>query len=114
MKLLKVPYLALLVGPAVLFGTGILMNALVMAANGGTMPVLWPGGCTPGLLDPTDPFHSCMVQATHLKWLSDWVILKSVGIASPGDFLEWASDYCTIPAFAMWLALIVKKHNDAK
>jgi hypothetical protein len=96
---------------------GFTLNALVMAFNGGQMPVLWPGGCdamraiqdmVTSLGGSSDPLHSCMTHATHLKFLADWIILKS-GVASPGDFLEWAYDYTHIPSVAIWVALTIKE-----
>ena len=110
-KLPRVPNWPLLVGPFLLFGLGFLMNAVVMAANGGQMPVLWPGGCSPKAFKG-DIIHTCMTDATHLKFLADWIVINGLGVASPGDFLEWSFNAISMPAVYMWFALAVKESND--
>lgn len=102
--------LALLTVPALMFGFGFLLNALVMAANQGQMPVLIPGGIAAGCpIDPDKDFlHSCMTQATHLKFLADWVVIKGIGIASPGDFSEWACEAAFWPSIVAFVARISK------
>ena len=119
MKLPKIPYWPLLVVPTLAFGVGFAMNALVMAVNGGTMPVLFPetlqGAITNNwLVEHGDVVHSVMTSATHLKILADWVVINHFGIASPGDFLEWFSDATQTPAFLVWAALVIKDYNDKK
>lgn len=112
MKLPKIPYWPLLIGPTLLFGIGFAMNAVVMAANGGQMPVLIPGGCTTdiqnALLNEEMRIHSCMTSATHLKFLADWIVIRGIGIASPGDFLEWLCEATQVPAFILWVAAMIK------
>lgn len=103
---MKIPYSYLLLGPSALFALGFILNAVVMAANGGQMPVLFPGGCADGFGD--DVIHSCMNGATHLKFLADWIVINHVGVASPGDFGEWAGDAAFWPALTAWVALIIK------
>ena len=110
-RLPKVPYAWLLLGPWILFGVGFAMNAFVMAMNGGQMPVLWPGGCSGMPTNGDDIVHSCMTHATHFKWLADWIVINHVGVASPGDFLEWAWGFIQGPTFIAWIALIIKDHN---
>ena len=101
----KIPYWYLLLGPTLLFAIGFALNAIVMALNGGPMPVHYTA-CAK-MLDPEDMLHSCMTSATHLKILADWIVIKSLGIASPGDMLEWASDILTKPGLIAWVTLII-------
>jgi hypothetical protein len=106
---MKIPYSYLLLGPGALFALGFVLNAVVMAANHGQMPVLIPGGIADGCpLDPQDFLHSCMTSATHLKIIADWVVAKSLGVASPGDFFLWAGDSSFWPALTAWIALMLK------
>lgn len=86
------------------------MNAIVMAANGGQMPVLMPGGnCN--MIEESDWIHSCMTSATHLKFLADWIVMHHA-VASPGDFLIWLSDATLWPGLIIWSALMILKVND--
>lgn len=110
MKFPKIPYWPLIVGPALSFGFGFLLNALVMAANHAQMPVLMPGGdCS--LIGEGDFIHSCMSAGTHLKFLADWIVINHMGIASPGDFLEWLSDATMVPGLFAWIVLVIRDHN---
>lgn len=84
------------------------MNAFVMAMNNGQMPVLFPGGDQSGYTQ--DTIHCAMTMATHFRFLADWINIRGVGIASPGDFLEWFSDQTTWPGIWAWFALIVNDH----
>src|SRR5271167_2993048 len=94
--LTRPPYLLLLIGPLLLFVLGFSMNAVVMAANNGQMPVLIPGGCTADVAESMAKeaevegiaIHACMTPATRLKFLGDWIVWRGKGVASPGDFLE--------------------------
>ena len=82
---MKIPYKAVLLSPYLLVVLGSIMNQLAVRANGGHMPVLFPGNdCS--LLGADDPAHSCMTAATHLKFLCDW-ILGSRSVSSVGDSL---------------------------
>jgi hypothetical protein len=80
-------------------GLGLLLNAAVIAANGGLMPqapetaqlrhageALAVGRPIPGTKDVLLPR-----QATHLWWLSDYIVLPSGGhrplVTSPGDIV---------------------------
>lgn len=84
------------------------MNLIAMAANHGTMPVLWPAGCA---LWDSDVLHSCMTKDSHLKWMSDWLVLKGLGVASLGDILVLWSEYIKIPFLYVWIVLVIKELN---
>lgn len=84
------------------------MNLIAIAANQGTMPVLWPAGCA---LWEADILHSCMTKATHLKWMCDWLVLKGLGVASIGDLLVLWSEDIKIPFLYVWIVLVIKELN---
>lgn len=108
---MKIPYKYLLLGPTAMFALGFAMNAIVMAANHGQMPVLIPGGdCS--MVDAEDIIHSCMNAGTHLKFLADWIVIRHLGVASPGDFLEWASDATFWPALFAWVMFMIRDHKN--
>jgi hypothetical protein len=107
---LRVPYWQLLLGPSALLVIGMSLNALVMAVNGGQMPVQWPGGCDPKMMGD-DITHACMTHATHLKFLADWIVLQA-GVASPGDLFIWTWEATFMPALYAWLALIIRDHSN--
>lgn len=106
---LKIPYWYLLLGPTLAFWLGYGMNALVMAANNGQMPVLWPGGCAP---ETADFLHSCMTAKTHLKFLADWIV-EHHAVASPGDYLERFYDKSFGPGPVAWVALMIRDKHKA-
>lgn len=108
----KIPFAPLLLGPSLSLGLGFTMNALVMAANGGQMPVLFPGGCE-AAKEYLDFVHSCMTPATRLKFLADWIVMHS-GVASPGDFFLWLSDRTLWPGLILWAALMIYKSNEQR
>lgn len=115
MKLPKVPYPVLLLGPAVLFGLGLILNAIVCGMNGASMPVLVPkaiweanGGCP---IDPEDWIHHCMTAQSHLKVLADWIAIRDFGVASPGDILEFIGGATFIPSLVAWVTCIIKDHQ---
>lgn len=110
---MKIPYWPLLIGPSLLFAFGFALNAFVMGINHGSMPVLWPGGCTPDVMIG-DTIHSCMTPFTHLKFLCDWIVVRGVGIASPGDFLELAYELIVIPSLVVWATLMIRDHKRAE
>ena len=89
---------------------GSALNLIVMAANHGQMPVLFPGSCSVDIFS-ADIFHVCMTGATHLKFLSDWLVIKGLGVASIGDLLIWLSDAITTPALYLWGAMMVMDSN---
>lgn len=105
---MKIPYWTLAVVPAAAFILGFTMNAVVMAANGGQMPVLFNACSVDAIGEGTvGAIHSCMTATTHLKFLADWIAVRGLGIASPGDFLEWfgAATFTPFMTAAIALAL---------
>ena len=115
MSRLRIPYWYLLLGPSLMFGIGFFLNAFVMALNHGQMPVLMPDACSFGNVVngqfPGDWVHVCMNHATHLKFLADWIVINGMGIASPGDFFEWAWEYSYLPSLLIWATLMVRDHG---
>ena len=109
--------LALTAGPTISYGVGFASNAIVMAANQGQMPVLVPGGCTNEVKEELASeqereglqVHSCMTKETRLKILADWIVIRHVGVASPGDFFEWLGDKTFLPALIVFATLVFKK-----
>jgi Family of unknown function (DUF5317) len=118
---MKIPFWYLLFGPILLFALGFTMNATVMAANHGQMPVLFPGGCTAdvqerlGLEQAIEGMsvHSCMTKETRLKFLADWIVIRHLGVASPGDLLEWASDSTTTIGLILWIFAMITRRTYA-
>ena len=104
---LEIRHSWLLFGPWACFALGFAMNATVVALNHGQMPVQYPAGSQLGLSGAIngDNLHTAMTSATHLKFLADWILINGLGIASPGDFLEWAHDVFATPCLAAWVAL---------
>ena len=105
----KIPYWYFALGPALLFGIGFALNAIVMGLNYGQMPVLLPG-CTVANMN-NDVIHTCMKAASHLKILSDWIVVRDSGVYSPGDFFEMASDYTFKPGLLAWVILVIRDFN---
>lgn len=109
----KIPYWPILFGPALAFGIGFGLNALVMAVNGNQMPVLVPGGCYDQmflLLD--DHIHTCMTSATHLKFLADWIVIRKLDlVASPGDLFIWLCEKTFLYAQVVWAMLMILNYN---
>lgn len=114
-KLRDIPYSYLLYGPALVYAVGFIMNMIVMVANHGQMPVLIPGGWVGACpIDPdADWIHSCMMPATHFKFLADWIVMHH-GVASPGDFLEWLCDATFWPALVLWCGFSIKDATAPK
>ena len=106
----RIPYKWLLLGPTAMFAIGFAMNAVVMAANHGQMPVLVPGGCFPDTMSE-DVIHSCMVAGTHLKFLADWIVVRHYGVFSPGDFFEMVFHETFWPSLVLWIGLIIDHFN---
>lgn len=76
----------LLFGPVSCWVIGFSLNKIVMAANGGMMPCIWPVHW-PGSGD--DLNHMIMTAHTHLNFLGDWINVHH-GMASIGDqFMEF-------------------------
>lgn len=114
----QIPYRLFLFGPLLLMAIGFTSNAVVIAANGGTMPVL-ESGCTndefAGEIDREGmQVHSCMTKATRLKFLADWILIRHLGIASPGDFFEWAFELTYQPAWLIWCVLMIIRRPHAE
>ena len=105
----KIIEFCLLTVPAGMYALGFWLNQLVIAANGGTMPVL-VANCTANDMDG-DRIHACMTHASHLKFLADWINLH-VAIASPGDLLLWFGDYLMVPCLALFLYSILTRENE--
>jgi hypothetical protein len=106
---MKIPHLYLLVVPAAIHYLGILLNALVLAANNGQMPVLYPGGCEVSLTNLL--IHTCMTSGSRLKYLADWIIVNHTGIISPGDLMIWSGAAMIIPALVAWAVLMAHEHQ---
>lgn len=110
---MKIPYWQLLVIPALVYGLGALLNYVVIGLNGAQMPVLWAGGCsTFAVYHIGDYVHACMTPSSHLKILSDWIVIGGEGTASPGDLLLWAADAVYLPFVYIWFANIVRDYNS--
>lgn len=114
----KIPYWYFLLGPALLIALGFSMNAVVMAVNNGQMPVLVPGGCTPLIQDALDSeqaneglaVHACMTNASRLRILADWIVIRHLGVASLGDFCQWAGELTMTFGFVIWaFAMITRR-----
>ena len=107
-KNVNIKYPWLVWAPLALFCLGFTLNAVVMAANQGLMPVQVPGGGFIDFIKAEDFRHVTMTSASHLKFLADWVRTGNM-TASPGDFLMWACDltfpFCT----GAWAALQFEK-----
>ena len=114
---MKFPFWYLIVLPTALFVIGFALNTLVMTANDNQMPVYAPGGCQTVfaqsmLFVDSDYLHVCMTPDTHLKVLADYIIVRDVGIYSPGDFLEETFLHTWDYALIAWIVLILKKFNE--
>lgn len=107
---MKIPYWQLIFIPAVLFTIGFCMNSLAVVSNHGQMVVHMPGGCAKGDFDK-DRVHACMLEDSHLKILSDWILFDE-GVYSPGDGFIEAANYSYLPFLYMWVALILKDYNN--
>lgn len=88
---------------------GSALNRLVVAANGGFMPVLIPGGCptADGILDA---IHSCLTPTSHLKILTDWLVYRNE-ISSIGDWFLDAGYFLNMPFLFAWIACATKDTN---
>jgi hypothetical protein len=92
-----------------------------MSANYGQMPVLMPNGCQVPDHDGTlvsifsgYGIHVCMTHASRLKFLADWVVINGLGVASPGDFLEWGSEAVWVACLVIWATLMIKDRHEGK
>lgn len=110
---LKIPYPILLLGPSLFFFLGLSLNAIVVAANRHTMPVL-TSNCEESMArweSVGDPIHACMTPQTHLKFLADWFYIPTVGTASIGDGFETVYEYGEWPAWFLWIGLVIADYN---
>lgn len=96
--ILATPFLMILLGTA--------MNQVAIFANGGHMPVYYPGGAC--VADAEDIVHVCMTHATHVKFLCDW-ILSSRAVSSIGDELQNYGNDMITPALVVWAGLTARK-----
>jgi hypothetical protein len=102
----RVPNKALLIAPQLFFWVGAALNQLVLVANNGQMPVLFPGGCNADIREGlAGSVHTCLESATHLKFLIDFINLGRMGIWSLGDVLITIGDALSGPLFWCWLTL---------
>jgi hypothetical protein len=103
---MKIPYWWVLLIPYALVALGMAMNETALYANGGHMPVLFPGGAC--VADPDDIVHSCMTHATHLKILCDWIV-SSHAVSSLGDHLQDFGSEMETASIVAWAGLIFHK-----
>lgn len=106
---IPIPNWPLLISPFVIYGVGALCNLAVLSVNHGAFPVVNQvqfDGATAGVM--LDGVHRVMQASDHLKWLSDWINVWGMGIASPGDVLLWLGDWIQTPALVAWLTLLWK------
>ena len=109
-KALNIKHSWLLWVPFCLDVVGEGLNAIVMAANKATMPVLYPGGGCEWVSD-TDIIHSCLVSTTHLKFLSDWIQYRHTAMISPGDLFIMSGEYVFFPFIMTWFLLHCLESN---
>jgi hypothetical protein len=111
---IRIPYVSLLIVPALLWFLGYTMNATVIAANGGVMPVQGYTECVGHAAEERgDTIHACMDKASHLKIFADWVWTPS-GTASLGDALEYGAEYIMYPCLFIWLGLMLGDWNKPR
>lgn len=114
----RIPFKLFLFGPLLLMALGFTSNAVVMAANGGTMPVLMAGCTNDQFQDEIEreglQVHSCMTHATRFKFLADWISIRHRGIAGPGDFCEWAFELTYQPSLLIWCLLMIVRRPYAQ
>jgi hypothetical protein len=111
---IRIPYVALLIVPALLWFLGYSMNVAAVTANSGYMPVQGYTECVGNAAaERGDVIHVCMDKTSHLKILSDWVY-SPLGTASPGDMLIYGSEYIFYPCLFIWLGLILRDWNEPR
>jgi hypothetical protein len=102
------PYKSLFFGPSLAHWAGVFANKIVMAVNGGFMPVQVAGGCPAdaigGILDAT---HSCLTAASHLVLFADWLNFHKY-TASLGDLLIDLGDAAFWPLLIAGILLLVR------
>jgi hypothetical protein len=109
----KVPFWYLLVLPSALWIAGYFLNATVVAANHGQMPVEGPVECVFHAAETrNDYIHVCMDKDSKLKWLADWIYSPpDKGMASPGDYFMFVYEYTALPCWLIWMVLMVVGHK---
>jgi hypothetical protein len=132
LNFLRKTALWILLAPAVLFGTGVASNQLVLFANHDTFPVSinpvklqvftggvlvkepiphFEGGVTITLLDGTvmmDDTHVVMSSKTHLNWLADVFDMHST-IYSIGDFMLMLAEWLWAFAPFVWAFEVIRR-----
>lgn len=111
-KHLEIPHAWLLYLPWLLFAIGFIMNAVAMVSNHNLMPVYAPGGYCSEPMVSHDGLHVCMTTDSHLKILSDWAVVPTLGTASIGDLFEWVSDILFQPLLGAWCMAAWLKIKD--
>ena len=109
------PHWWFILAPTAIYYLGFAMNVLCITANQGAMPVHFPHAfwnavatndlhISAGTL--VDGVHRVMQPSDHLKWLADWIQIRGVGTASPGDMAVWLGENTRLPGLAAYLALV--------
>lgn len=75
------------------------------------MPVIGPIGCSK---EYSSLIHQCMTQKSHLKFLSDWIVIPNLGVASIGDYFVWTYQNVSFTCWAVWAVLMIKDWNVAR
>lgn len=97
-----------------MYAFGSLCNFIALAANGGQMPVLWPGGCSNFVVADDDIIHKCMNASTHLKFLCDIAIINHLGVFSIGDGFLLLGIYLTWPCLLLWSGFVIKDYSEKR
>jgi hypothetical protein len=117
-RLLRIPYIWLLLSPYLLIAVGIFLNTLAITVNQGYMPVAKSAivfnniGNFPAPGTVIDEIHRVMQSSDHLKILCDWIQVPRESVMSIGDaFLRlgiWFNGW----SFVAWLALLWRGDFD--
>jgi hypothetical protein len=109
---IQVHHAWLLLVPWVAFTLGVAMNAGVVGANHGLMPVQMHE-CVQAMFASTDALHTCMTPATHLNFFADWIVINTTTVMSLGDFLEIGASFMWQFCFGAWMmAQCIGKDED--
>lgn len=95
----------LLFGPVSCWVLGFTLNKIVMGANAGSMPVMWPVNW--GGDGGVDSNHILMTARTHLNFFGDWINMHN-GVASIGDMLMDIYNATWIPGVVAYVARTTK------
>jgi hypothetical protein len=117
-RLLRIPYIWLLLSPYLLIAVGVFLNTLAITVNQGYMPVAKSAivfnnlGNFPAPGTVIDDIHRVMQPSDHLKILCDWIQIPRESVMSIGDaFLKlgiWFNGW----SFVAWLALLWRGDFD--